>query len=445
MSRSRFIPTLLLVVFISLLLAGSAACTSAILPPGLSRLPAAPTSSPVTLTLWHAQTGPGRTLLEAMASDFAQTYPSIALRVEPKNGEGDLLKQGLAATALNQPPDLILASPRTIAEFGRRDALVPLGPYLDDAQVGLVGEERNDLIPGALDGGYCLVYKGQLQAFPFDARAVVLYYNADYLRAAKVSLPPRTWDDFGSAARATTHANVHGWVMSPEAAVFYAFVYSRGGAILNDTQTQVLFNGEAGLKSLQLISALTNGGAAYLAENADRARSDFVDGKATFWFGTTSDLLPISTAIANAGTKFQWGVASVPQNDPTSPTAVLLGSTMAIFRTTEARQRSAWLLARWLTMPEQTARWSRTTMALPVRLSATALLATSLPSNLPLNLAQAIGDRIPTGRGVPTAKGADLVDQAVVEMWTAVASSTDPNAAMQRAVQRATRALGQAP
>jgi ABC-type glycerol-3-phosphate transport system substrate-binding protein len=399
----------------------------------------------VTLTLWHTQTGPGRTLLDALASDFAQAYPSIALRVEAKNGEGDLLKQGLAAVALNQPPDLIVASPRTIAEFGRRDALVPLGPYLDDAQVGLLGEERNDLLPGALNGGYCLVYKDQLEAFPFDARAVVLFYNADYMRAAKANLPPRTWDDFSSAARATTHANVHGWVMSPEAAVFYAFVYSRGGAVLNDAQTQVLFNGEAGVKSLQLISALTNGGAAYLAESPDKARADFVEGKATFWFGTTSDLVPVSTAIAKAGTKFQWGVASVPQNDPASSTAVLLGSTMAIFRTTEARQRSAWLLARWLTMPEQTARWSRATMALPVRLSAIALLAANLPSNLPSNLTQAIGDTLPTGRGVPTAKGADLVDQAIFEMWTAVASSTDPNAAMQRAVQRATRALGQAP
>ncbi len=445
MSRPRFIPTLWLVAIVPLLLAWSSACSSAVLPPGLSRLPAAPTQSPLTLTLWHTQTGAGRTLIEEMASDFTQAYPSISLRVEPKNAEGDLLKQGLAAVALNQPPDVIIASPRTMAEFGRRDALVPLGPYLDDAQVGLLGQERSDLLPGALDGGYSLVDKGQLQAFPFDARTVVLYYNADYLRAAKASLPPHTWDDFSNAARATTREQVHGWVMSPEAEAFYAFVYSRGGAVLNDTQTQVMFNGEAGLKSLQLISALTNGGAAYLAENADKARADFIDGRATFWFGTTTDLMPISTAIGKAGTKFQWGVAGVPQNDAASPKAVLLGSTMGIFRTTEVRQRSAWFLARWLTMPEQTARWSRTTMALPVRLSATVLLATSLPSDLSMNLTRAMGDKLPTGRGVPTAKGADVVDQAIVEMWTAVARSTDPNTAMQRAVQRAMRALGQAP
>ncbi len=445
MARWKIDPTLWLFVIVIMLLAGSAGCTGAALPPGFSRLPVAPTQSPMTITLWHAQTGPAGALIDAMASDFAQAYPSISLRIEPKNGEGDLLKQGLAAIAMNQAPDLVLASPRTIADFGRRDALAPLRPYLDDAQVGLPGEERKDLLPGALDGGYSLVYKDQLQSFPFDARAVVLYYNADYLRAAKASVPPRTWDDFANAARATLRPNVHGWAMTPDAAVFYAFVYSRGGAVLNDTQTLALFNGEAGLKSLQLISALTNGGAAYLAESSDKARSDFVEGKATFWFGTTSDLVPISNAIAKAGTKFQWGVANVPQNDPASSSAVLLGSTLAIFKTTEARQHSAWLLTRWLTMPEQTARWSRATMSLPVRLSAMPLLAGSLPSNLPSILTQAVAGPLPTGRGVPTAKGADQIDQAVVELWSAVASSTDPNAAMQKALQRATRALGQAP
>ncbi len=441
----KSVPTLWLVAAILIVLVGSAACASAALPPGWSRLPAAPTSAPVTLTLWHSQTGAARAELDALASDFGKAYPSIPLRLEPKNDEGDLLKQGLAAIALSQPPDIIIAAPRTLTEFARREALVSLGPLLDDPEVGLGPDQRKDLLPGALEGGYCPVYKNRLQAFPFDARTVVLYHNADQLRKAKINGAPKTWDEFDETARLTTRESVHGWIMSPDAAVFYAFLYSRGGAVLNDTQTQVLFNGDAGMKSLQLISALMNGGAARLVESTDKARSEFIDGKATFWFGTTGDLAFVSTAIAKAGSKFQWGVANVPQNDLQSPTFVLLGSPIAVFKTNEARQRSAWLVVRWLTMPEQSARWSRATMALPVRLSSVAMLAANLPPNLPSNLAQTVGNTLPTGRGVPTAKGADVIDQALTEMWTAVAGGTDPNAAMQRAAQRAARALGQAP
>ncbi len=438
-------PTLWLVAAILLLLIGSVACTSAALPPGWSRLPAAPTSSPQTLTLWHNQTGAARAELDALANDFRKAYPTIPLRLEPKNDEGDLLKQGLAAIALSQSPDVVIASPRTLAEFARREALVPLGPLLDDPEVGLGAEERKDLLPGALEGGYCTVYKNLLEALPFDARTVVLYYNADLLRGAKINGAPKTWEEFNEAARLTTRESVHGWVMSPEPAVFYAFLYSRGGAVLNDAQNQVLFNGDAGNKSLLLISALTNGGAARLVESADKARSEFVDGKAAFWFGTNGDLTVVSAAVTKAGSRFQWGVANVPQNNPQAPVSVLLGSPIAVFKTNQARQRAAWLVVRWLTMPEQSARWSRATMSLPVRLSSVAMLAANLPSNLPSNLAQTVGDTLPTGRGAPTVKGADVIDQAITEMWTAVAGGTDPNAAMQKAAQRAARALGQAP
>ncbi len=419
------------------------ACSNVATPRAAPSIAAPTAQTPVVLTFWHAQTGEARTQLDAFSKDVSRIYPWITLRGAPKTSEGELLREGIAAIALNQTPDFIIASPRTIAEFARRNALVALDPFVADPAMGLSGDERADFIPGGLEVGRLPEFKNQLASFPFDARAVVLYYNADYLQAAKFSRAPRTWDDFGAAARSTTRNDIRGWVMSPDAAVFYAFIYSRGGNVLNETQTQVEFSGDAGVKSLQLIATLARGGAAYLAPSAEQARADFAQGKAALWFGTTGDLAALSRAIAQAGSKFRWGIANIPQDDPAESATALLTTNIAVFRTTNERTRAAWLVARWLATPEQSARWSRVTLALPLRLSARDLLADNPPDVLPPVTDNF--DTLPTGRAIPAVKDADTLDQAMVELWTSVASGGDFNAAMQRAVQRANRVLGATP
>ncbi len=409
-------------------------------PPSAS--PLTPTGlAPVTLTFWHTETGAAGALLNALANDFHKAYPSITVQGEAKKDAGDLLRQGIAAMAMNQLPDFIIADKRTIGEFARKDALAPLDPFLDDASLGLRDNDRADFFPGLLDAGRFPDLKNALFAFPFDENAVVLYYNADLLKAAKVD-PPRTWDQFSAAARGTTKGSAHGWVMSPHAAVYYAFLFSRGSSVLNDAQTQTQFNDDAGMKSLQLIAALSKGGSAYLVDSADAARADFAQGKAALLFGTTDDLAAVSDAVTRAGGNLQWGVMSVPQNDPAHPLTTVYGAHFAIFSRSLERTRAAWLFVRWLAEPQQTARWSRATLSIPLRASALPLLATEAPNPLFQRLRDGFGDALPTGRAMPAVKDAAQIDAAMVEMWTAVANGAEPNAAMSRAVTRVSGVLG---
>jgi hypothetical protein len=101
------------------------------------------------------------------------------------------------------------------------------------------------------------------------------------------------------------------------------------------------------------------------------------------------------------------------------------------------------LLARWLTLPEQSARWSRETLALPVRLSAQNNLANNLPPSL-----QRLRDHLkvlPLMRPLPSVKGAGQIDTALIEMWTSVAKGTDPATALKNTTIRVNRILGQIP
>ena len=397
--------------------------------------------TPVTLTFWHTQTGAAGALINTLANDFHKAYPTIALRGESKKDEGDLLREGIADMALNQLPDFIIADNRTIGVFARKDALVALDPLLSDPSLGESQNDRADFFSGLLDSGRFPDLKNQLFSFPFDEHAIVLYYNSDLLQAAKAATPPRTWDQFNTAARSTTQGATRGWAMPPSAAVFYAFLFSQGGSVLNDAQTQAQFNGDAGMKSLQMIAALSKGGSAYLVDSPDAARTDFAQGKAALLFGTTDDLAAISDAVARASSTFQWGVTGVPQNDPAHPLTTIYGANIAIFNRSPAHTRAAWLFARWLAEPAQTARWSRTTMAIPLRTSALPLLASGAPNPLFQRLRDGFGDTLPAGRAMPAVKDAAQIDAAIVEMWTAVANGTDPTAAMSRAATRVNRLL----
>lgn len=395
--------------------------------------------SSVTITYWHAETGPAAALLDSLADDFHQKYPAITLAGDAKKDEGELLRLGIAAIATNQPPDLIIANRRTLAEFARRNGLIPLDPFLNDPSLGLSPQDRSDFVPGLLDAVRFPDLKNALYSFPFDENAVVLFYNRDLLQAAQVAVPPTTWDQFNAAALATTKGSVRGWAMWPDAATFYAFLFSRGSSPLNDAQTEIQFGDDAGVKSLQMIAVLSQSGSAYLVETGAAARADFVQGRTALFFGTTDDLGPVSNAIAAIHAPFQWGVSNVPQNDPAHPVVVISGADVGIFAQSSERARAAWLFARWLAEPAQTARWAGATLSLPLRVSALPLLADTTPSPLLQQLRVGLGDAPPTVRSVPATKSAAPLDAAVTNMWISVANGADPTAAINSAVTQVNR------
>ncbi len=398
----------------------------------------APASAPLTITFWHAQTGTAASTLDALVSDFHKANPSITVRGEVKPNDGDLLRQGIAAMALNQLPDFVIASDRTIAEFARRDALAPLDGWLNDSQLGIGENERADFVPGLLDAGR---RQNQFVAFQFDARTVVLCYNSNLLTAARAEIP-RTWDQFAAAARATTRGNAHGWTMKPDARVFDMLLASRGTSTLNEAQTQAQFGDAAGMTVLQMIVALYRGGAATLAENDATVLDDFAQGRTAFLFVTTDQLPNVSDTLARARATFVLGIAPVPQNDATRPANVVFGSQIAVFKNSDERMRAAWQFVRWLAQPAQAARWAQATYALPTRLSSRATLASD--PNLVL-LRETWNDPVPTLRATPIVKDAGLIDAAMIELWTTVANTADMTGAMTRATTRVNRLLGQTP
>ncbi len=413
------------------------ACTSSVPEPRpLTLTP----SSPVTLTLWHAYTDTSAALIQTFINDFQAAYPAISVRVEHKASAAEILRQGLAAIALNQPPDVVMAEWRTLAEFARRGALVPLETLMNDPALGLREDARADFVAGLLETGRLPELGQRTFAFPFEQRPIVLYYNVEALQAAKVAAP-RTWEQFSEAARVTTRGQRYGWVMSPEALIWYAMLFSRGGNVLNAAQTQAQFTDDAGVKSLQLIVALTQSGAAHLVAADEQARAEFMQGKATFWLSRTDAVVHLSQTATSP--TFSWGVTNVPQNDPQRAVTAYDGIAIGIFQRTDVHTRAAWLLTRWLTAPEQSARWSRATLSAPARRSAYALVALDVPPTLVIW--RESDATLPALRAAPTVKDAAQIDATITTLWTNVANGADLTIELKNAAARVNRLLGNVP
>jgi ABC-type glycerol-3-phosphate transport system substrate-binding protein len=129
---------------------------------------------------------------------------------------------------------------------------------------------------------------------------------------------------------------------------------------------------EQGLEALTLLKDLMDSGYAYQAVVEDGDQLDFGQGKVLFIFDCWGGLLPYSAAVEE-GTiiepEFEWSIAPFP-HEAAKPIVGMYGPTLCVFKTAPQKQLAGWLFIKWLTEPEQAARWAIAADHFPARKSA---------------------------------------------------------------------------
>jgi ABC-type glycerol-3-phosphate transport system substrate-binding protein len=67
--------------------------------------------------------------------------------------------------------------------------------------------------------------------------------------------------------------------------------------------------------------------------------------------------------------KFTWQLALIPQKSAASPTTVLYGANICIFKSTQEKEDAAWEFLKWLSLKEQAAYWAIHSSYMPLRKS----------------------------------------------------------------------------
>jgi multiple sugar transport system substrate-binding protein len=218
-------------------------------------------------------------------------------------------------------------------------------------------------------GDYLLQFDGRY-GFPPHRSMEVLFYNEDWLRELGYDQPPSTWDEFTEMACAASNpdADICGYELSIDASTFADMVFNRGGSMVNKDATAYTFGDEAGLEVLTCFHELFSEGCAILELEAYGDQADFGAGRVLLTFSSTSGLPFYRDAVAD-GAGFNWSISTMPTTLDT-PRVNIYGASLSILRTTPEKQLAAWLFIKWLTEPEQSARWTRATDYFPVRRSA---------------------------------------------------------------------------
>jgi ABC-type glycerol-3-phosphate transport system substrate-binding protein len=209
-----------------------------------------------------------------------------------------------------------------------------------------------------------------------EATNLGLLYNKEHLRAAGLDPehPPQTWAQLLEAAKKMTiDRNKDG---KPEQAGLFVpifpasgqysdwmvwqwmpFLWQAGGEIINEEQTRVLFNSDAG------VQALTYWKSIYDALNLKSFTTDY---EAAFPSGVLSMAFDGPWNLPRwEGRKVEWAIAGLPAG-PVKRATNVGGEYLAIFKQSK-HPLEGWAFVKWMVQPHIQAHWSMLSGYLPIR------------------------------------------------------------------------------
>jgi multiple sugar transport system substrate-binding protein len=251
-------------------------------------------------------------------------------------GREDHLTRLSTAFASGDAPDVFGINYREYAPFVRRGAVHPIGPLL--AREGL---DTADYYEEPLRA---FTYDGALQCMPQNISSLVVYWNRGLFAQAGVPAPKAgwTWHDFVTTARALTTGGVRGVGIDASITRMAPFVWSSGGAIVDDDEkpTRTTLHEPGARAALQAVADLIATGATPSKEQlaAQGLPEQFMTGKLAMFL---SSRVEVPALREQRGLDFD--VAALPVMG--EPAAVLHSDAYCIASSSENRAAAAKFVA----------------------------------------------------------------------------------------------------
>lgn len=322
--------------------------------------------APVTVALWHANSGPLGSILGALVSQFNAAHPRVQVQAQFVGTYTALNQKIMSAVAAGAQPDAAQAGAfGAVAEYLAENLIVPVQKFVDGPD-GLPRQSLADIFPGFLEDNTLTVGgRPALVSWPFNKSVLVLYYNGTMLKSLRLGVP-RTWDEFAEAGRKAVQAGKAaaglGW--TPSTDWFAALLMQHGGRLLSADGRQVEFHGEAGVRALGFLKDLSDRKLMVLTKQYDW-QNDLVAQKIAFGISTI-----VSQQYIQQDLKGAWDLGVAPLPAGPRRATILFGSNGVIFaKARPEAQAAAWTFFKWWAEPQQTALWSVQSHYLPLRRS----------------------------------------------------------------------------
>jgi multiple sugar transport system substrate-binding protein len=325
--------------------------------------PVADPKSPVTITFasWVGK----EEGMKALYKKFQAEHPNIKVKfvnIPSENASQKLTTQIAGGNA----PDTAYLDSGTVSDFASRGALVNLDDYIKRTPA-VKPDDFVDAFAGATK------YQDHMFALPFDGESTGLFYRTDLFKAAGITEPPKTWDEFEADAQKLTQPDKkqYGYALfaSESAYYWYPWLWQAGGTLLSDDEKTAAFNSEAGKKAADFYVSL----AKYSPK--DYLNSNSYDGRVAFANGSVGMYMAgawLAGVLKDEFPKIEgkWATAPLPEGEAGCKTTIA-GDSLAIFSQSK-NQDASWIWINFLTQPESMKRWSvddPTSTIMPTRTS----------------------------------------------------------------------------
>lgn len=300
--------------------------------------------------------GPLTKIVDNMVIDFEKKHPNIDVNAIYAGNYNDARVKSLVALKSGKPAQLAVMFSIDIYDLIEQDAIVS---FTDIVKSKEDKEWLKSFYPALMENATTL---GKVWGVPFQRSTIIMYYNKDMFKKAGLdpNKPPKTWDEMVKFGKKLTNKKQWG-VMIPSTGypywMFGALAKQNGERLMDENGKKTYFNNANVVDALKFWKNLSQKYGVMPKGTIEwgTLRKNFLEQKTAMMWHSTGNL----TVVKNSA-KFNFGVAMLPKRKMRgTPTG---GGNFYIFKKTTQKQREASLkFIKFMTSPENSAKWSMKT------------------------------------------------------------------------------------
>ena len=327
----------------------------------------------VVVEFWHGLTKPLGDILEGVAADFNKSQGKYYVNAIFKGSYPDTMNAAIAAYRAGKAPHIVqMFEVGTATMMAAKGAIKPVYQLAQETGVNIDPKNYIPSVRGYYSEGNNMI------SMPFNSSTTVMYWNKDAFKKAGLDpeKPPKTWAELRTMAKqivdskAATCGFATSWLTWAQFENFSAIHNIPLATKANGMQgmdTELKFNNDVEVRHMQTLVDMQKEGTFKYGGRDAAPDSLFPSGECAIFHGSSGTRARISTEA-----KFAWGEAMLPYYDdvPGAPKNSIIGGASfwvmtAPGRTTDEYKAVAEFF-RYISQPEQDAKWHQATGYLPI-------------------------------------------------------------------------------
>lgn len=310
-----------------------------------------------TITVQYAYPDLFDTTQKQMLEAFSKKHPDIKVefRTAYKDYE-DAAQRVLREGITGNVPDVTFQGLNRVRVLADKNIAVALDDFIaNEKDFDAAGYHEGMRQAGAVNG--------KVYGLPFAISLPIVYYNMDLVKKAGLdeNSLPKTWDEITALAKKIKSQGEADGVMTEWAItdnwLWQSLVFANGGTMLNEDETKVAFDGDAGKQAIGTLAGLvTETESPNMTPNEMLAA--FSAGKIGVMVTTTARVNAVTKQI---GGKFELKTGNYPDLKEGVSRLPAGGNVAIITAKDKEKQKAAWEFLKFATGPEGGAIMVKTT------------------------------------------------------------------------------------